>query len=53
MRSAFGYGSGFRRIALTTLNTVVLAPTPRARVRMTMAAKAGSLRSRRAAYRAS
>ena len=49
MRSTFGYGSGFRRIALTTLKTVVLAPMPSASVSTAMTVNDGSFRSTRAA----
>src|SRR5690349_12025324 len=52
-RPASRYGSGRRSIALTTLKIAVFAPTPRATVRSTTAAKPGAARRRRSAYRTS
>src|SRR4029077_19035278 len=52
-RSGFLYGSGRRRTALVTLKIAVLAPIPRAMVRMAVAAKTGLLRRVRSAYRMS
>jgi hypothetical protein len=49
IRSGSEYGSGSSSTALTTLNTVVLAPTPRASVRIAPAAKPGVRASERIA----
>ena len=45
--SGCGTGSGLSRIALTTLNSAVLAPIPRPRVITTMMVSAGVLASMR------
>jgi hypothetical protein len=48
-RSAWGYGSGSKRIGLTALKIAVLAPMPSASVSTLNAVNAGLSRSRRAA----
>jgi len=52
-RSGSGNGSGLSRTPLTTLKIAVLAPMPRAIVRMATAEKPGFLMSSRAAKRRS
>src|SRR5580704_7291598 len=48
-RSGWSYGSGRSRTAFATLKMAVLAPTPKAIVRMAVSAKTGLFRSVRAA----
>ena len=51
MRSESGNGRGRSRIELTRLNTVVLAPIHKARVRVAVDQRSGSRRRPRAAWR--
>src|SRR5580698_8235455 len=50
MRSGSGYESGWSRTALTTEKMAVLAPMPRASVRMATSEKPGLLRRLRRPY---
>src|SRR5690242_2250026 len=51
MRSAFGYGSGRSKTALTMLKIAVFAPIPSARVKIATAENAGLLSNCRKAKR--
>src|SRR6202022_697868 len=50
MRSASGYGNGRNSTASITLKIALLAPIPRARVKMAMALKPGAFTNIRNAY---